>query len=63
MSKEEKMLIEKYQNAIRIYQEFKRLREIMGKPVETTINPEKAKKDLTSREFLALIEEVKRKKH
>jgi hypothetical protein len=67
MGKEERIMLmekyEKYQDVIKKYQEFKRLREIMGKPVETTINPEKAKKNLTSKEFLALIEEVKRKKH
>jgi hypothetical protein len=55
--------LEKYQDVIKKYQEFKKLREIMGKPVETTITPEIVKKNLTSKEFLALIEEIKREKH
>ncbi|MGQ9642123.1 MAG: hypothetical protein ACUVUF_08435 [Candidatus Bathycorpusculaceae bacterium] len=54
---------EKYKEATKRYQEFKRLREVLGKPVETTINPEKVKENLTSKEFLALVEEVRRKKH
>lgn len=53
---------EKYKEAIRRYQEFKKLRDILGKPIETTINPEKVRKDLTSKDFLLLVKKMKRKK-
>jgi len=60
---EQKKEYEKYKDVIKLYREFKRLREVLGKPVETKINPKRIKKDLGSKEFLVLIEEIKGKKH
>jgi SMC interacting uncharacterized protein involved in chromosome segregation len=55
--------IEDLEDAIKLYNEFKRLRKILGKPVQTTINPEEIRKDLSSKEFLALIKELKERRH
>jgi hypothetical protein len=67
MSDKEKTVLvkdyEKYKDAIRIYKEFKKLRETLGKPVEIRINPKKIRENLTSKEFLVLLEEIRGKKH
>jgi len=49
------------EEAIKSYREFKRLRKILGKPVQTTINPKKIREDLSSEQFLSLLEELKKR--
>jgi len=51
-----------YKDVKKIYTEYQRLREKIGKPVKGyPLEPNKIKKDLSSGEFLTFLEELKEK--
>jgi len=52
-----------FKEALRVYNEFKKLREEMGKPVRSTLDPKQIKKDLTGDDFYALLEIIQKRKH
>jgi len=54
---------EKLKDAKKTYEEFKRLRESLGKPVAVGLSrPKEIEENLSSREFWLLIRELKAKK-
>jgi hypothetical protein len=44
-------LLEDFAEAKRMYEDFKRLRKIIGKPVTDKLDPLKIRKDLSGRDF------------
>jgi len=64
MSKASKLEIQikSYKEAKKAYEEFKKLRASIGKPVQPTIDPEQIRKDLVGADFFTLLEEIKRRK-
>jgi len=53
--------MKQYLRIKKTYDEFKELRKALGKPVTTTINPERIRRDLSGTEFSSLIEEIEKK--
>jgi hypothetical protein len=51
-----------YKEAVEVYNRFKLLREQIGKPVRSIVDPKKVKKDLTGEDFFSLLEEVRKRK-
>jgi len=51
-----------FKEAVEIYNEFKRLRKEIGKPIRSIVDPKKVKKDLTGEDFFALLEEIRKRK-
>jgi hypothetical protein len=52
-----------FKEALEVYEEFKRLRKQIGKPVRSIVDPKKVRKDLTGEDFFSLLEEVQKRKH
>jgi hypothetical protein len=50
-----------YRDALKIYNEFKRLRKELGIPVNPSIDPKKVRKDLTGEDFFSLLEEMRKR--
>ena len=48
---------ERYRNAKRLLEEYKRLRAMLGKPIRT-LDPEQIRMDLTGEQFRSLLEEI-----
>ena len=48
---------------LKTYNEFKRLRETLGKPVVSFLDPETIKENLSGKEFLKLIKQIRREKY
>ena len=51
-----------YREALQLYNEFKKMRELLGKPIISEIDAEKIRKDLSGAEFFQLIKEIRREK-
>ena len=54
LEKKHMKISEEHMNAIRIYAEFKKLREQIGKPVRENVDPEQMIKDLRGEGFSPL---------
>lgn len=52
-----------FKKTLEVYNEFKRLREQIGKPVRSTIDPKQIKRDLTGEDFYALLRDIEKRKH
>jgi hypothetical protein len=48
---ENKDLLTNFAETKRIYEDFKRLRKVLGKPVTDKLDPSKIRKDLSGRDF------------
>jgi cell fate (sporulation/competence/biofilm development) regulator YlbF (YheA/YmcA/DUF963 family) len=62
MSDEAHSSVERYKDAKKEYDEFKRLRRQIGKLPRKFIDPEGVKKDLSGEDFYNLLDELKKKK-
>lgn len=51
-----------YKKAMRIYEDFKRLRKQIGKPLRNFSEPEAVIRDLLGEEFLPLVKDIERKR-
>lgn len=54
LEKKQMKISEEHLNAIRIYKEFKKLREQIGKPIREDVDPEQMIKDLRGEGFAPL---------
>lgn len=51
-----------YKKAMEIYEDFKRLRKEMGKPLRNFSDPEAVIKELRGEDFLPLVKDIERKR-